>query len=206
MSDIAQKGIALFISALLLGAAYYGSYLPYRKSTIFIETLSRLDQARTIDDFEAAISRALDFPSPIGQEELVRNTANIVMNAVERGAPDAKTLRELVDFLEGYYRPIIARGRGMSFGQNLYVLGVINQVAYLQTKDVGYLQASKEYYEKGYELGPKRPEVLYGLFDIYRIMGNREKAKAITEQIISQWPNDERIKSFYQEFLKENSS
>lgn len=206
MSDIAKKGIAIVVSALIVGVAYYGSYLPFRKSMRFIHAINTLEQARSLEEFETILSQALDYPSPIGQEEVVRNTGNIVMNTIQGGAPSAETLRELVDFIERYYRPIIDRGRGMSFGQNVYLLGLINQIAYIQTQQVPYLQAAKEYYEMGYELGPKRPEILYGLFDVYRIIGDREKVSAITEQILKQWPNDERIKAFYRDFVNETGN
>ena len=111
-------------------------------------------------------------------------------------------MKSLSDYLTSYYDPIITYGRGMSFGQNLYLLGAINELAFVQTKQLVYLQAADTYYNKGHDLGPKRPQFLYGLFDIYRMEGNSDKVKATVDQILAQWPNDTKTRGAYEEYLK----
>ena len=62
----------------------------------------------------------------------------------------------------------------MSFGQDLYLLGAINETAYAHTGNPAYLAAAQRYYEEGVAMGPNRPQSLYGLFDVYRAEGNAE--------------------------------
>jgi len=200
MKPLIRKIIAVLAAAFILSVAYYGTYLPMRKSQIFISTLKGLRSAKTIEDLVRALSVPLDAPSPIGQEELVRNTSNIFLNLVQQNdKPDVVSAS--INFVENHYRPIIDRGRGMSFEQNLYILGVINETAFIKTKEIRYLEAAKNYYIQGSRLGPKRPQFLYGLFDIYRAVGDVENTKKIGEQILSQWPDDERTSKGLSDFL-----
>jgi hypothetical protein len=200
MSRTLKKILGVLLSVFILSIAYYGSYLPLNKSEAFISALRSVQNIRSLADFEQTFSVPLNMPSPIGQEELVRNTANIVLNIVQQSAnPDV--IEKAIDFIESYYNPIIDRGRGMSFEQNLYILGAINESAFVKTKQARFLRDSEKYYREGLELGPKRPQFLYGLFDVYRIEGNVDGAKAIAAQILSQWPTDDRIESGLNEFL-----
>lgn len=181
--------------------AYYGSYLPLQKSQVFINTLRGARNLTSVENFKAAISGALDMPSPIGQEEHVRNVASLAMSIVN-GTDDQEAVAQIVGFVSGYYEPIVRRGTGMSFGQNMYILGALHEVAFLKTKNPEYFERAKFYYEKGLELGPKRPQPLYGLFDVYRIGGDVEATKRIVDQILSQWPEDERVRAGFGEFLQ----
>lgn len=190
-----KKTIAVTTVAILAGLAYYGSYLPFRKSSLFIDAIGRLGSARTVADVEALFSVPLDAASPIGQEELVRNMTNNIFNFVAKNKDKPEFTPPLVDYVERYYRPIVARGKGMSFGQNLYILGALNEAAFLGTRDPRYLEAAQQYFEQGLSLGPKRPQFLYGLFDVYRLKGDVNRAKKIGEQILAQWPNDERARA-----------
>ena len=146
----------------------------------------------SLNELQARLAVPLDYPSPVGQEELVRNTANNILGFVSQGA-DPTSTAVLVSFLTNYYTPIIARGRGMSFGQDLYLMGAIEEMAYAHTGNPAYLAASQKYYEEGVALGPNRPQSLYGLFDVYRAEGNMASTTAIGEKILSNWPTDTSI-------------
>jgi len=196
-----KKPIALLVAALLLFVAYYGTYLPLRKSQAFIMAMRDLRRQQTFEDVRRTLVVPLMMPSPIGQEELVRNVAGVFLNILQ-GTNDPGTISQIIDFMSRYYQPVVDRGRGMSFGQNLYMLGAMNEVAFIKTKQVRYLEDAKRYYSQGLELGPKRPQPLYGLFDIYRLEGNVEKAKEIHDRILSQWPDDERTQAGLAEFLE----
>lgn len=196
-----KKIAGVLLVAFVLSAAYYGTYLPMRKSQIFISTMRNLNTAQTLEE----VGRMLEIPlaalSPIGQEELVRNSANVFQDTLNR-TDDPAAISKIMDFVEEHYRRIIERGRGMSFGQNLYVLGVMNEFAFIKTKQSRYLDSSERYYTIGIELGPKRPQPLYGLFDVYRIRGNIEKSKEIADRILGQWPNDDMARRGLAEFLE----
>ena len=196
-NPIVRKTFAVVLSALILGIAYYGSFLPMRNSQIFISTMQHLQSITSVTDLTNALSAPFDAPSPIGQEELVRNSGNVVLGVLQQ-SDNPEVIGSLMDFMETAYRPIIARGRGMSFEQNLYILGTLNELAFVRTKDPKYFTAAKNYYLQGLALGPKRPQFLYGKFDIYRIEGNVDGVKKIADQILAQWPNDERTQVNYQ--------
>ncbi|MDP2599070.1 MAG: hypothetical protein Q8P49_04535 [Candidatus Liptonbacteria bacterium] len=195
-----KKLAGIVISAAILFIAWYGNYLPLAKSQAFIDTLRNMSVVRSIDDFKTMLARPLDMASPIGQEELVRNSANNVM-AILRQTNDPQIISQLIEYISGYYAPIVARGRGMSFEQDLYILGTMNEMAFAKTRELQYLQDAKKYYEQGFALGPKRPQPLYGLFDVYRTEGNVEASVKIANQILSQWPNDAKALAGLNQFL-----
>lgn len=201
--DRTVKGtIAVIVSAAIVGVAVYGSYLPMRKSQIFIATLQsfQTQPPTSLKDLENRIAAGLDYPSPIGQEELVRNTANNILGFIQQGT-DATTTHALVNFLNSYYNPILNSGKGMSFGQDVYLEGAVNEIAFAHTGDTSYLQDALKHYSLGHELGPNRPQALYGLFDVYRALGDVTDTKAIAAQILANWPTDTRISSSLQQFL-----
>ncbi len=201
MNKDIKKIIAVSVSILIALAGYYGSYLPMQKSVLFIAAMQKSSNLKTISDFEQNLSVPLDAPSPIGQEELVRNMSNTIANSIQ-GVSDPKAVDELVRYVESYFDPIIARGRGMSFGQDMYILGMLNEVAFIKTKEPKYLSASEKYFKQGVSLGPKRPQGLYGLVDVYRMENNVDGFKSVVGQILSQWPDDTRTKGVYDEYMK----
>ena len=204
LSPTAHQVIGVIIAVAVVGLGYYGSYLPLRKSQIFIATLQQTRNIKSVAEFKEAFSKPLDAASPIGQEELVRNLGQIILNIIQTNAGNTnpEVARELITFLGSYFDPIIERGRGMSFGQNLYILGALNEVAFAYTREQQYIEKSKQYYLKAFELGPKRPQPLYGLFDIHRLEGALDQVKAIADRILSQWPSDEQTANIYKQFAE----
>lgn len=197
-----HKVVAVVVSLVIVGVAVYGSYLPLRKAQIFIDTLQGLQSnpATSLTDLKQRLGAPLDYPSPIGQEELVRNMANSVLAFVQNGR-DATSTADLIGFLNGYYNPILDSGKGMSFGQDVYLEGAINEIAFVQTGNPTYLQAAQKYYEEGNTLGPNRPQPLYGLFDVYRAEGDASSATRVANTILTNWPTDTRIGQGLQQFL-----
>jgi len=207
MTRNTKQVIAVIASLLVLAAAIYGSYLPMRKSQMFIATLQSMQTSpvSSLNELTSRLAVPLDYPSPIGQEELVRNTANNILGFISQGA-DPTSTAVLVSFLESYYAPIMASERGMSFGQDLYLMGAINEMAYVRTGNPAYLANSQKYYEMGVTFGPNRPQALYGLFDVYRAEGNVASTTAIGERILTNWPSDTSVSNSLQAFLKTASS
>jgi hypothetical protein len=204
-----QRVVAIIIVAAIFGIAAYGSYMPMRKAQMFIATLQGLQtqqgQATSLQDLENKLSVPLNYPSPIGQEELVRNMANSVLSFVQQGG-DATSTGALIGFLNGYYNPILDQGKGMSFGQDLYLEGAINEVAFASIGDPTYLIAAQKWYSEGVTLGPNRPQALYGLFDVYRAEGNASGTIAVGSTILKNWPTDTRIQQAMTQFLQATSS
>ncbi len=193
MSDAVRKTIALVASAALLGIAYYGSYLPLQKSEAFIAALRRAPTFQSLQDFQSTFNEVLAMPSPIGQEELVRNLSNMVLNVISANGQNLDLTSNMVQYIEGHFRPIMESGRGMSFTQNLYVLGNINQLAFIKTHDSRYLEAARQIYLAGYARGEKRPQFLYGLIDVYRLSGDANGILGVSGKVLALWPTDERV-------------
>ncbi len=201
--DRTVKGtIAVIAAAFVIFVAVFGSYLPMRKSEMFIATLQSFSAQppTSLQDLESRIAAPLDYYAPIGQEELVRNTANNVLGFIQHGT-DATTTRALVNFLNSYYDPILNSGKGMSFGQDVYLEGAVNEISFAQTGDPSYLQDALKWYSLGHELGPNRPQPLYGLFDVYRALGDATGTETTAQEILHNWPSDTRIEASLQQFL-----
>lgn len=201
--DRTVKGtIAVILGIIVLFFAVFGSYLPMRKAEIYIATLQSfsVQPPQSLQDLEQRLSVGLDYYAPIGQEELVRNTANSVLGLVQRGV-GSSTTAQLMDYLNGYFDPILARGKGMSFGQDLYLMGAVNEIAFAQTGDPTYLQAAQKWFEEGHAMGPNRPQSLYGLFDVYRAEGNVSSTEMVAGQILTNWPTDTNVPMALASFL-----
>jgi hypothetical protein len=203
MDSTIKKTVAIVVSVAIIVVTYIGSYLPLRKAQSYIATLQGFQNQppTSLQDLETRLSVPLDAPSPIGQEEVVRNTANSVLGLIQHGI-DATSTAELMDFLSSYYEPIFTRGRGMSFGQDVYLEGALNEVAFSQTGDPNYLAGAQHYYALGEQLGPNRPQPLYGLFDVYREEGDVTDTVAIANKILANWPTDPTVSSSLATFLK----
>lgn len=199
---------AVIIVAIILGISVYGSYLPMRKAQMFIATLQALQTqagaATSLQDLENKLAAPLDYPAPIGQEELVRNMANSVLSFIQQGA-DPSSTSALIGFLGKYYSPILDSGRGMSFGQDLYLEGAINEIAFAASGDKSYLATAQKWYEEGVRLGPNRPQSLYGLFDIYRAEGDVSNTVKTGTTILHNWPSDTRIEGAMAQFLSSST-
>ena len=209
MEDRTYKQLtAIIIAIMVLGVAYYGSYRSMRKAQGFISTLQSLQTtpATSLQDLETRVSGPLNYASPIGQEELVRNLANSVLAFVQQQGDNQTSTAALIGFLNTYYDPILNRGRGMSFGQDLYLEGAVNEIAFAGTGNPIYLAAAEQWYREGETLGPNRPQPLYGLFDVYRAAGDVTDTIAIAQKILTNWPSDTRIQMSLQQFIAQTAS
>jgi hypothetical protein len=203
MSPTVKQFLALGGSFLIFVVAWYGNYLPLHKSQDFIEATRNIANARSLDQFTKTMDVPLTDMSPIGQEELVRNMASVVTNVLRSpSGKDARLTAAVMDYMTKYFDPIIRRGRGMSFEQDVYVMGLANQISFLQTQDPKYYQAALEYYLLGNRLGPARPQTLYGLFDIYRLGNQPDKAIEVANRILTLWPGDQAMKTALDELKK----
>lgn len=200
-NPLVRKISTSVVSVFILLIAYYGNFLPMKKSQTLISTMQSLRSINSVLELSNAFAVPFSIPSPIGQEELVRNSGNVILGVLQQ-ADKPDVIAELMNFIETSYQPIIEYGRGMSFEQNLYILGTLNELSFVKTGDVKYFNAAKKYYSRGLELGPKRPQFLYGMFDIYRMEGNVDGARKIAGQIMAQWPSDDRTKPALDSFLE----
>lgn len=194
MNDTLKKIIAGVATVTIGILAWYGSYLPLSKSLAFIQALGSAPRVHSWDDFKQTFSVPLDIPSPVGQEELVRNLGNTLIGIIGDNK-NPQLAVEALGYIKQYYDPIVQAGRGINFDQNLYILGALNETALRQTRDSQYLREAEKYYEEGLALSPTRPQFLYSLLTLYQVDGKIDKAKKIAEQIVHQWPDDTKTKA-----------
>ena len=84
MKDV-HKYLIFSIAAVLAFTIFVvGTFLPYRKSGLYIDALTLSRSARSFSEFMEPYQRALDAASPVGQRELIRNFASTVRSVVER--------------------------------------------------------------------------------------------------------------------------
>ena len=194
MDSFFKKNIAVAGVILLMVVAYIGNYLPLQKSMAFIDSNRSFGQVNDLNKLLDLMARPLELPSPIGQQELTRNTANLIYNLIrsDNGKNPAIT-KVLTDFVNKYYAVTLAKNRGLSFDQDLYILGLMNEGAAIQTRQPGYADAAQGYFERGLTLSPRRPQFLYGLFDVLRMKGDLPNAQKVGQEILGYWPADQKI-------------
>ena len=80
-------------------------------------------------------------------------------------------------------------------------MGALHEIAFSTTGNPSYIALAKQYYEEGETLGPNRPQTLYGLFDVYRAMGDVTDAQAVAAKILADWPSDTTVPQALSAFL-----
>lgn len=200
MNKALKFTIAIILSILICVLFYFGSYLPLRKAQLLIEVIQNAKLARTVDEFEKTISRDLDFYSPTGQNESVRQVGNIVLNILASQKDLPKPIaEELLNFTAKYFEPIIQIEGGGNSSQNFLILGYLYQIVGLRFNDNVYLEKAIDYYKEGLKISPKRPQFLYNLLDTYQAQKDFVSAKDIAEEILEYWPEDDKIKEMLRE-------
>lgn len=176
-------------------AIYYGSYLPLRKSQMHINAVLNLQggKVRTLENFNDLFNPVLDFYSPVGQDEITQHYLGILTNIINQQS-DKAAIDILASQAENRMTPILEKGRGFNFNQNLYTLGLIYKIVALKFKDEGYYQKSVSIFWEGLKYSPNRLIFLEGLFNLYAAHGYNDKASEMGKIILEYYPNEERIK------------
>lgn len=194
-SDI-KKFLAISVSVVILIAGYFGNFLPMVKSQNYIAALQSLRESKTWDDFQDSFNRALEAGSPFGQDEIARNLANLAVGLMNQNAKTNPAVAGALDgYMDRFLAPVVAKEKGPSFSQTLYLAALLKATAYQITRLPDYLEDAEKYYRLGLKLSPNRPQFLYGLFDLYRNAGNESGISEMGERILQLWPEDERIRA-----------
>lgn len=184
-------GVTLFAVIILI----YGTYLPFRKSRLFITALQSTGSATSLDTFLGPFMTALDASSPIGQEELVRNFANTI-DSVVRGAKagsDETLVRALGAILDQYAEPVVERRSGLSQAQTFYAVASTYRDVDANDGAKNFRDREIALFKRGIELSPDRPQFLYGLLDYELNYGSNAQARIYAERVRELWPADENI-------------
>jgi hypothetical protein len=191
MKQSNKKAIAVAASGFLLFVAYYGSFLPVRKEQMSIDAEEKIKAANSISDVVDILSAPLNQASPIGQEELIIRSAEVVAVLTDKyGARRASIIPPLMAFLKRYYDPYLAAGPIAKSSRGLYVMGNVNLRAYGFLHEQQYLDDARRYFELGLANCPTRPEFISSLFDIYVTAGDLYGARKMGALMVTYWPQD----------------
>jgi len=177
--------IGLIILAVL--SIIFGSYLPFRKSQLYINALSLIQSVKTIQEFEANFDKSLKYYSPVGNEEVIKFLANTIIQIMSQQNQSEAVDRRLADYIEPYIFKNEVR--------HLLADTQMYEVLLSKYRHQEDLQKAQSYLEAAYAIGPKLPPVLYNLLDLYRATGEIEKAKQVGETILQYWPDDKNVEN-----------
>ena len=141
--------------------------------------------ARTIEEFESYARNALDFKSPVGQEETVKFILSGIRDIVRSPNLPAPVAEELVHFVELYAFKDDVR--------HLAAMGDVYSILWAKYGDEKSFATSESYYKKALAIGPNLPPILYSLLTIYQIKEDKEKIGEAAKTILSYWPNDSLV-------------
>ncbi len=186
--------IAIMSSLLILTAMYYGSYLPFRKSQLYINAQVGLSKGiRSLQEFNDLFEPALNFYSPVGQDEIVSGYLRVLIGLLEK-----QSNKEVVDILikqaEARMAPILEKEKGFGLSQNIYNLASIYAISAIRFNDDVYYEKGVEMFMLGLIHSPNRAMFLYGLFNLYQFKGDEKGLKEVGETILKYWPNSSQIR------------
>jgi len=177
------------LSVVMIGLAVFSmifaSYLPLRKSQRFIRVLRGMGSVRTVGDFTSTLESALAFPSPVGQEEVVKFAAGNVLEVISQQGQQENAARKIVDYIEPYM-----------FKNDVRHLLTLAQMYEVLWKHYGHEEdfaKAEYYYRQGLSVNPTIPPLLYGLLSLYNEHRDREKLAEVATTILANWPDDARV-------------
>jgi len=176
----------LIILALL--GIYFGAILPFKKAQLFIDAYRVFDSQQTVRSLEDSFTKALDFYSPIGQEEARRYLGSRLLSLFVKQMPK-EVSNEIISYYESWFNFKNENKSGLNWTQNLLVLGNLHQSAWNIFKDEKDYISAENYYLEGLKLSSTRPQFFYGLQELYKSKGDTEKEQAITNTINKLWPS-----------------
>jgi len=188
-----KKIISLFSVVVTIFLMYFGSYLPFKKSQLLIDSMMnwQSQKIRTLQDFFDNFNKSLNFFSPVGQEESIKILGEQIFPLIQN-KPPATIARALVDYLDEEFNRLPEKS-SLGYNQNLLVVASTHEINWFSYKEKKDFELAQRYFLKGLEKSPKRPQFLYGLFELYRLSNLDAQAKLIGEEILKYWPEDKNV-------------
>ena len=203
IDPLIKKTLSILASAVVVVFLYFGAYLPYEKSQKLISAMGSIQNGASLQGYENAFSSVLDYYSPVGQEESVKQLGNTTLSILSSQKNLPKNIaEELLKFNLKYFEPIINDSRGGNASQNILVVGQIYHTLALNYNDLNYLNIAIDYYQKGLVNSPRRPQFLYSLFEAYQAKRDYNLAIKTGEEILKYWPSDMKVKQAVEEMKK----
>lgn len=203
LDPLIKKTLSILASVAVVVFLYFGAYLPYTKSQKLISAMGSIQNGASLQGYENAFSSVLDYYSPVGQEESVKQLGNSTLSILSSQKNLPKNIaEELLKFNLKYFEPIINNSRGGNASQNILVVGQIYHTMALNYNDINYLNIAIDYYQKGLVNSPRRPQFLYSLFEAYQEKKDYNSAIKTGEEILKYWPADTQVKQAVEEIRK----
>ncbi len=174
---VVVAGIFLAITAMVMG-----SFMPLIKSQRYIDAVQSVNSVRSVQEFETLFNNAINFYSPIGDEEIGKFLGGDIANAISYAGQPENVSRAL----EAYVEPQLMQDNVV----HLMILGNLRTILWKKFNKPEDYNKAEEFYLKAHEIGPKLPTPMYALMELYRLKNEKEKMTAIGRQILSYWPND----------------
>lgn len=187
--------IASSVTFLTILSFYFGVYLPFRKAQIYINAMAEFSSAgvNSLKEFNDLFDPALDYYSPIGQEEITSSYLGILISIVSRQT-NKDAVIALVSQADDLMKPTLEAKKGFSYSQNVYLLATIYKVIYARTGNEDYYQRATFLFNEGLRKSPNRKIFLTGLLELYHLKGDKQKEDEIKSVIEKYWPQDEDAK------------
>ena len=176
MSNAILKISAAVLIIASAAGWWFGAYLPFQKSKRFIEVIRSGSVIKTIDELERRFNAVLDFYSPVGEAEAIGFFADQMVNVLGTKPPAENP--ESPELTKVFLK-----------------VASLNEVGWIIYQKEEYFRRAENYLLEGLKISPNRPQYLYGLFNLYASVGDRERVKAIGEEILRFWPNDEVMRA-----------
>jgi len=185
MSLFVKQFLIITLIILSLLGIIFGAYLPFKKAQLYISSAYQMNFVKTPQQFEEIFNKLFNYFSPIGDYEAARFLGDKLINPVAAPENSEAAARFLVEYLEPKMRTDDTR--------HLLILAQLYFFLWQKSGKESDFLKSEEYYQKALVYGPKLPPALYGLFDLYKAKGDKEKLKQISETILKYWPEDEKV-------------
>lgn len=179
-----RKFLTSILIILAVLSIYFGSYLPLAKSRRYIAAVEAFSSVRSIDDFKRNFDKALNFYSPVGQEEVVKFLSGNILNLISDENQPEVVSRFLVDYIE----PRIFQNDV----RHLLTIGNMYLALWARFNQKEDFNKAENYFRQAQNITPNLPLVLYGLFELYQAKGDKEKIQEIGQIILRHWPEDEK--------------
>jgi len=187
-------GFALVV--LLLISIYFTIYLPYQKNLLLINAnnISGKSSEQIFDNYK----KALEFRSPIGQNELEGNlflfTFNLINYLQQQNSPLLRNkdfVDGIISFNEEWFHPDQYAGV-----KNLYIFNAMIMKTYEATGDKKYLKQAKELAAIGAQTAPSRIEFVDLQYNVAKAEKDEETMKILEAKLKKIRPDLELGKLF----------
>jgi hypothetical protein len=182
---IKEKILAGLIIVLASFFLIWGAVLPWNMAGNYINALRSAGQDKiSLDGFVSLFSDVLNYPSPVGKEEVIKFLSGDLKGMVAN--QEESVARALANFIEPYLFKNDVR--------HLLTRAEINYTLWKRfNKQEDFIKTAEAYQEAG-KIGTFLPQPLYGLYSLFLEGGQKDLAQRAGKEILRLWPMETRIK------------